>query len=448
MDLAKGPRPRSLVARVALTTALAAAGTALVAASAAAVIADRLVVAAEDRRLRATANGLLTELEAIPDTAAKKIEVSDEARELALGSVRVAAWEGAGRLGGDPSLPRLEVGTCGRETRAAVALRACAVGRAGLVVVASSAQVAVDPGIVALGCLVAAFLAAALAAVVSRRAAQWALRPLTSLEREVARVRPDDPSAASVQPSVQGDVLEIASLRRTLAALLARLVSEVDRARRFSAEAAHELRTPLTALSTELELLAEEPLDAQSREAVERLQKRAVSLSRLVEGLLALSTTAEGARMVGPFAVAIEDVVETVVARLKPGPRARLKLTVEASGIVRGDEALLVALVENAIDNALKFAKEGLVEVTVREHADQVILDVVDQGPGIPKESRELVFEPFFRTPEARAQAPGHGVGLSLVAHIARVHGGEAGLVDAPLGAHLRVRFPIWASLD
>jgi signal transduction histidine kinase len=226
------------------------------------------------------------------------------------------------------------------------------------------------------------------------------------------------------------------------------LAAALDAARNFAADAAHELKTPLTVVRAELDLLAEEPLESASREAVEKVRVRVTSLVRLVERLLSFAAAGDRARLTKE-PVAIEDVVRDVIAKLGPGARARIHLQADAPGMVFGDEALLVALVENAADNALKFSGNRPVEIDVRELGDKVLLDVRDQGPGIAQADRARAFEPFFRTPASRGEnTPGYGVGLALVARIAAAHEGAAGFVD-PVpggnGAHLRIVLPGWS---
>jgi signal transduction histidine kinase len=110
---------------------------------------------------------------------------------------------------------------------------------------------------------------------------------------------------------------------------------------------------------------------------------------------------------------------------------------------VRGDESLLAVLCENAVGNALLHAHPAVVRVELDAHGGDVVLDVIDEGPGIPESERARLFEPFQRGASA---APGAGLGLALVAQITRAHGGEARFLDASRGTHLRVRIPRWAA--
>ena len=145
-------------------------------------------------------------------------------------------------------------------------------------------------------------------------------------------------------------------------------------------------------------------------------------------------------------AVAMEDVVREVVAARPDAERARIVTDLESSGMVRGDEALLRIVVDNLIDNALKFSRTGDVRVRVDEQEREIRLTVQDEGPGIDPGEAERVLRPFTRGRGSDAAVPGHGLGLSIVAHAVRLHGGEVTFVprEGRDGAELRVTIPAW----
>jgi len=233
----------------------------------------------------------------------------------------------------------------------------------------------------------------------------------------------------------------IDALRRTLRALLDRRAEALRAARLFAAGAAHELRTPLTTLSGELELLAEEPLPAAALARIEGLRRSTAHIGELVERLLVLARMG-GAEAMRHDAVELGDVLDGLRARLPAELDARLSCELRAAGMVRGDESLLTVLCENAVGNALVHARPAAVRVVLDERGGEVLLDVIDEGPGVSPDERARLFEPFQRGASGGA---GAGLGLSLVAQIARAHGGEAAFLDAARGAHLRVRLPRWA---
>ncbi len=474
-------RRSSLVSRVAIGTALAASVAALVAATISLFVADRLVQNAQDRRLQSAAEVVLRELPSA-GSAALKSAIAEEEAELAPESIRLSVHDGLSGplLGGEAMTPVLiEPDTCASTSRD----RACArySEATHLYVVVSTARPPHDVILLAVSTVVAVIAAALSAAFVARRTARWALDPLIRLSDSLEHVNAliPDTKGGGGQPNLRmepkiaerasaavdettSSCSEVEALRNALGALLARLGASLDAARQFSADAAHELRTPLTVIRGELDLLAESSsdLDEATRASLERLRSRVLALTKLVERLLVLSTTSERASQ-HHVVVSLEEAVRDVVGKLPDPLRARVRIHAESPGIVRGDESLLAALLENAIDNALKFSGEAsMVEVLVREVSSaarsRVELEILDDGPGIAEAEGERVFEPFYRTSDSRARnTPGHGIGLALIAQIAAAHDGEARFVgrqDASRGAHasrgacLRISLPGWVA--
>lgn len=434
------------MARVVSSTAISATLAALAAAAASLFVADRLVTAAEDQRLLGMARIAVTELPANPDDPALAEAIREEEGEIAPASMRIVARRGT-FVTGDARLPALPNGECASSPVEASTLRACGLQAGNLNVVVGSIGVAHSASLLIPSLLAATLMAAVVATLLGRRAARWALAPLNRLRESLGTISVDAPDAANIATDDSCD--EVAALGSALQLLIGRLSDALGAARRFSAEAAHELRTPLTSIRAELELLAEEPLSDEVLAAVTRLRARAVALGKLVERLLMLAGANDRGNAM-TTAVALEDVVRDVIARTEPATQERLRFAAGPQGMVLGDEILLASLVENVIENALKFSGGGSVDVSVEEPAGSVVLLVRDRGPGLTVEERARAFEPFFRTPAARgANTPGHGIGLALVAQIARAHAGTVEFVDVPtgeVGAQLRVSLPAWSA--
>jgi signal transduction histidine kinase len=236
---------------------------------------------------------------------------------------------------------------------------------------------------------------------------------------------------------------ELEEVRSSVAQLVAQLGEALASARGFAAEAAHELRTPLASLAGELELLAERA-SANDVPAVEGARRKVADLVSLVQRLLILAQP-DAISLATSDTVDLGDVLEAACATLPEPQRERLRSEVQDDVLVRGDTALLVAMLTNAIDNALKFSSAP-VTVVVRRDGARVRVSVTDQGPGIPLEERERVFEPFYRSRAARqSNTLGHGVGLALMMHVARAHGGHVSLLsETDVGTTLEVELPAW----
>lgn len=263
------------------------------------------------------------------------------------------------------------------------------------------------------------------------------LMPLEQLRAAVVDVDASSPRAVHLPP--QTGLQELDALRSALMNLLERLEGELIRARRFAANAAHELRTPLTKISMDLELSLEaRDLD---RATLQRLQKTTDQLRRLTERLLLLATPQDAFDLTQ--ATSMSALVEALPERRPPADTARLHIDASCGdGLVRGDPVLLTAVLDNAVDNALKFSS-GPVSITLREAAEngRVLVDVEDHGPGVPEDRLEELFEPFTRA--SNVNQPGAGLGLALGAHITRAFGGRIAFVRGRKhGACLRIDLP------
>jgi len=251
-----------------------------------------------------------------------------------------------------------------------------------------------------------------------------ALRPVERL-RAAAAEQAADPGATPRAPlpvSASGD--EVARLAVTLNGLLEDLRRLVARQQEFVADAAHELRSPLASIQVQLDVAAAHPEQVDLPLLLADLDSDVRRLAALVDDLLVLARAQE------PTAVrAVVDLHELAGAEGE-------------AACVLGDPAALRRLVENLVTNARRHA--STVRVTTSVADGVAVLDVDDDGPGIPGADRERVFERWVRLDAARdRQAGGTGLGLALVRAIARSHGGDAAVLSSPLGgARLQVRLP------
>ena len=435
-------------ARVARVAILCAALGGFVAAATAIVAVDRLIAEQAEQRLRAATVTLAGELDEHRKRPLREIMgevLDDENEEIVTSGIRLAVTEQGRVVAGDPAVPAIEHGLCGTFDGPSGRVRACARGYRSWSLVAAQATDELRLHVIyALSLLLSLGLGGLAGALSSRRLTRWAVGPLQALASALRGSRPG--GAHVLELGEPSDVREVEEIREALAGRAREIERLLEQTSRFAADAAHELRTPLTVMRTELELMLEE--GAHDATALARVIARVERLTELVNRLLILALPT-GNLSSGFEAVALSEVAEDVVAELPPAERERVRLELEDEGIVQGDAELLRSLVANGLGNALKFAPEGTVEVRIatREAPESTIpvlvaLEVKDQGPGVPAELRERVFEPFRRL--RTGSAPGHGLGLALVGHIARVHGGVASLKGSARGAHLEVLIPGW----
>jgi two-component system, OmpR family, sensor kinase len=267
--------------------------------------------------------------------------------------------------------------------------------------------------------------------------ASRAMRPISSLTvaaREIASTR--DPSRR--MPTLRSDD-EVAELARTLEQMLrsldeARSETEqaMQRQREFVADASHELRTPLTSILANLELLQaslEERGDDEDHAAVGSALRSSQRMSRLVSDLLLLAR-ADAGRTSARRECDLAEIAAGAVAEVRPVATDH-RMTLDADGAVpvEGNPDELHRMVLNLLDNAVRHTPEGTeVRVEVGREDGRAVLEVTDDGPGIPAGLEDQVFARFVRGtgPADRAGGDGTGLGLAIVDAVATSHGGDA----------------------
>ncbi|MER5764084.1 HAMP domain-containing sensor histidine kinase [Streptomyces sp. NPDC002082] len=287
---------------------------------------------------------------------------------------------------------------------------------------------------VALGLLAGAPPLIAFAAALAWWVTGHALRPVTAIRTGLAAVTGSELDRRVPDP---GGADEIAQLARTVNETLDRLERSDARQRQFTADASHELRNPLAAVRSRLEVALRDP----DRESVAAALADTERLQGIAADLLLL------ARLDGGPAPRTEPVDLALLAAedaaRRPAPRVALRLDARAPVPAAGDPARLERALANLVDNALRYARTGVV---VRASAEDgwALLEVTDDGPGIPEADRDRVFERFVRLDADRSRAGGGtGLGLAIAREIARAHGGEVSALPAPAGgARLVLRVP------
>ncbi|MER6143029.1 HAMP domain-containing sensor histidine kinase [Streptomyces sparsogenes] len=277
-------------------------------------------------------------------------------------------------------------------------------------------------------------LLSAVVAAVTWLVTRRALRPVEGIRREMAAITASTDLTRRVPVPASRD--EVARLARTTNETLAALEAAVERQRAFVADASHELRSPIASLRTQLEVGAAHPelLDVDGAVA------DVVRLQRLAGDLLLLARLDAGERPSGARVALAELVREELAQRVGDRVAVRCELgPVE----VAGSRGQLARVLGNLVDNAQRHAREE-VRVTVREEGDWGVVEVADDGSGVPEGERERVFERFVRLDDARSRDDGGaGLGLAIARDVVLRHGGRLGVRDAPDGGALfEVRLP------
>jgi len=291
------------------------------------------------------------------------------------------------------------------------------------------------------GVILPQFIILPLAVILVWFALSQGIAPLNKLQHRISARRPDDLSPIAVQEAPE----EVAPLVLAFNELLERQTRVIEQQKRFVADAAHQMRTPLAGLRTqaELALRLKDPQDTEA--SLRQLITSTKQATRLINQLLAMARAEN--QPPGPEAspkISLQKVVQEVVHEWVPQALQKpVDLGLELDGedfSIRGQETLLREMLNNLIDNALRYTPvDG--HVTVRLHRKDpgiVTLEVEDTGPGIPSHERQLVFDRFYRV--LGTGVDGSGLGLAIVREIVQRHQAEISLHEN--GSSADPRYP------
>lgn len=280
------------------------------------------------------------------------------------------------------------------------------------------------------------------AAIIVWVAVTLSLRPLYRFSEAIAERSPDDlhPISERVPNEVQG-------LVDTVNSFMVRLESALEALRHFTGNASHQLRTPLTIIRTQLALADRATELAEVKEAARKADEAVADAERILAQLLLMAKIDAATRSASMQRIDLTTLARGATADKVPlAADAGIDLGFEGEGeiMVSAEPLLIGELMKNLIGNALLYAGNGA-EVTVRVRPEDgiAVLEVEDDGPGIPPEKRASVLKRFDRGD--RSDKLGTGLGLPIVEEISRLHGAEMTLADGRGGRGLKVeiRFPV-----
>jgi signal transduction histidine kinase len=270
----------------------------------------------------------------------------------------------------------------------------------------------------------------------------WLLlgRTLGRLDRIRAEV--DRISEENLDARVAGDGVddEVGRLAATMNAMLERLEAAARRQRELVADVSHDLQSPLARQRVALELALARPAGVD----VDRLRSGVLGatseMERLVRDLLVLAALDAGVPA-EPALLDLDGLVLEEATRTRVGTRVRVDTSKVSAAPAYAEPGDVRRIVRNLLDNATTHAATA-VELVVDVDGPWARLDVVDDGPGVPPEHREQVFDRFHRVDGVRTQGSGSGLGLPIARGLAERAGGSLDLLDSPDGAHVRLRLP------
>ncbi|XVS61810.1 sensor histidine kinase [Actinosynnema sp. CA-299493] len=268
----------------------------------------------------------------------------------------------------------------------------------------------------------------------------WVLRPVEAIRREMADITEHDLTRRVPVPLARN---EIADLAATVNATLDRLEAAAEDNRRFVADASHELRSPIAALRAELEIATIHPDLADWPAVVDAALADTERLQHLATDLLLLARLDHT-----PVTTGHEAIVDftNLVSEHTSRRRSQHTLTTDLPrhpALVRGSLPLLDRLLGNLLDNAERHAT-STITVRLTTIDDEAVLEVTDDGPGIPTDDHEHIFDRFTRLDHARTRdTGGTGLGLPIARRIATTHHGTLHASDHPTGARLTTAIPL-----
>ena len=276
---------------------------------------------------------------------------------------------------------------------------------------------------------------------------QRALKPVEKITRAAERITQHNLSER-LPVARTGDELERLSI--SLNRMINRLDDAFENSRRFVADASHDLRTPLTIMRGELESLAEDPrLDPEFRERAASLHEEALHLSKIVEQLFTLSRLDAGEAQAECEQFDLSELAKTTAEQmslLAEDKKIAIATNANQTILVEGDRVRMKQVIVNLLDNAIKYTPEnGAVQLRVHGFNGHAVLEVEDNGIGIPRDSLPHVFDRFYRVNQTRADgSESAGLGLAIVKSICTAHGAEVEAVSVPsFGSLFRVKMPL-----
>jgi heavy metal sensor kinase len=275
-----------------------------------------------------------------------------------------------------------------------------------------------------------------------------ALSPVKAITRKASEINAE---SLSERLPVQNPRDEIGRLASVFNDTLARLDSSFKQLRRFTSDASHELRTPLTSIRSVGEVALQGPMDRKScQEAIGSMLEETERLTYLVDNLLTLARGDSGKAKLTPRSLDLSALVGEVVEELRilsEEKNQTLSISFQSSVIVIADKPTLRQAVSNVLHNAIVYTpKEGYIEIHTAETEDRkAVIDIIDNGPGIPESERTKVFERFYRINGGRSRKEGGvGLGLAIARWAVEANGGTIHFLDREgSGAHCRIMLPV-----
>lgn len=291
------------------------------------------------------------------------------------------------------------------------------------------------------------FLRVSLLALLAAGLTGWllskrSLEPIGRVEKRVAAIQPID---LGTRLDVDDSGEELEHLTTTVNAMLERLDRAFKAQGDFLSHAAHELKTPLAVLLGDTQrMLRKERRMSEYQDHLLNMEQELRRMSKVISSLLILSKARAGTHQLNEQPISANDFVTDALERCQPlarhreirlVPRLAFDPSTDEEPIVRGDERLLIAMIENLLRNGIRLSPVGgAIYVGIVIEGERMRITVKDEGPGIPEELRETLFTGFVSKPVHGRRSGGAGIGLAIAHSVAQLHGGDIDVTNPESG--------------
>lgn len=282
----------------------------------------------------------------------------------------------------------------------------------------------------------------ALAALGSYWIAGRAFRPLDSIMSAAASINEAQDLSRRIGLPPGRD--EFSQLAATFDQLFQRLEKSFESEQQFAADASHELRTPVSIIKGACEYAEKYDETPEERlETISMIHRQANRMSQLISQLLSMTRLDQGTETAKLEPVKLNDLIRSLCQEQAYDPH-RLILELQEEVTAAADPALLSRLIQNLVENGFKYGRpDGCVWISVRQDSGEILLEVRDNGMGIPSEQQDKIWQRFYRADPARSGEGGTGLGLAIVRQIAQLHGGYMTLESVPrVGSAFTLHLP------
>lgn len=272
-----------------------------------------------------------------------------------------------------------------------------------------------------------------------------AFEPVREITRVSEEIQEDADLSRRIQLGTSHD--ELYDLTESINGMIDKLEGDMEREKQFSSDVSHELRTPIAIIQAQSEFAIDNPESAV--EAAEVINKQAKRMSNLVSKLLMLSRSDSGRLALDMEKINISELVEEIAEQQRlivEEDKISILTEIEPNLSIVADEGLLIRVILNLIDNAVKYGKNpgGTIKITVKKDGKFVYCKVADDGPGISKKQQKKIWQRFYQVDKSRKDGTSSGLGLAMVKSITKLMKGSVELEsEEGKGASFELKFKV-----